>query len=315
MSLRSSHLAAAVAALALLPAAAAAAPDREGSASLGGEPFTWSSDAKTGAVYTSNVAERVPACSPVFSCDATLIRTTDYGNVTFAVAGKGLGGQATLSDVDLHVYVSNANGDVGDVVGEDTSADADESVLAEDLPAGYYLVYVDWYLGAGSIDGTVTVEAPTTPTDTPPEFVPAPESGAAGGADTEPSREFAFSAASHEEQKWSGGPGAGVSDAVEAAGCHTVNCDYTLIKVDDPGFLTVTIAPGQPSMVDADIHLLASDAEGTEGEEVGSATAFSPNETLAADVAPGYYLMRVQYTGAGTYDGTASWAPPEPEVP
>jgi len=311
MRLRSSLLTAALAALAVLPAAATAAtaaPDREGTVAIGGEPFTWSTDVATGAVFMSDVAERVPACSPVFSCDATLIRTGDYGNLLVEVSGQGLEGQETLADVDLHVYVSNADGAQGELLMEDTSADAQESVLLEDVPAGYYLVYVDWYLGAGSVDGTATLQEPTTPTDDPPAFVPA-EGGASGGG-TAPERQHTFASTADEDYTWTGAPGGGLSDVQPVVGCRQgVNCDYTLFKVDEAGVLTLQTAGDQDTLIDGDIRLYASDADGSEGEELGAATNFTPDETLSVDVEPGYYLMMYAYSGAGTYTGTASLDP------
>jgi hypothetical protein len=109
----------------------------------------------------------VPPCTPIFSCDATLVKTAEPGDLKIKIEGVGVGDQATLSDVDLHVYVSDKDGAQGELVGEDTSADATESVVYEDAPAGYYLVYVDWYLGVGSIDGTATLSTPVVeePTD------------------------------------------------------------------------------------------------------------------------------------------------------
>jgi hypothetical protein len=155
----------ALAALALIPATAAAAPDRSGELAALDTTYEWSSDVKTGAVYTFDVAENVPPCTPIFSCDATLVKTAELGDLRIKIEGVGLGDQDTLSDVDLHVYASDEDGTQGDLVGEDTSADANEAVVYEDAPAGYYLVYVDWYLGVGSIDGTATLSTPVVEED------------------------------------------------------------------------------------------------------------------------------------------------------
>jgi hypothetical protein len=311
MSLRKTLLAAGIAALAILPAAASAA-DR--SIELGGidASETWTSETLTGVVYGSDVTDvaPIPHCSELWSCDATLIRTGAYGNLVVDIAGEGMQGQDTLKDVDLHVYVSNKNGSEGELIGESTSAAASESYAAEDLPAGYYLVVVDWYLGAGSVDGTATLTVPTTETDTPPEFVAA--EGAAG-PDTTPARDVTVGAAAPGPASWTSGPMLGVSDAQDFAGCAEVNCDYTLVQVSDVGSITVTTSNATPTMADADVHVFASDADGTEGDEVASATNFTPNETAVTEVDPGYYLVRVDSTGAGTYDGAVSWAAPAPE--
>lgn len=177
-------LLAAVAAVFLLPASALAA-DREFTLAAEGERATWTSPVKFGAVYTSDVSSRVPACSPIFSCDSTLIRTEQYGDLVVDVVGKDQQGLDTMRDIDLHVYVSNENGDQGELLGEGITANPEESVTVFDAPAGYYLVYVDWYLGYGDYDGAATLTAPTTPLEpgqAPPEFVPAPEQSAVAAA-------------------------------------------------------------------------------------------------------------------------------------
>lgn len=299
-------LAAVAAALVMAPGAWAAA-NRSGDLPQVGSNYTWTSASGTGLVFSSDVSDHVPACSPVFSCDTTLVKTEDYGNLLVEIADSSGG---TLKDVDLHVYVSNENGDQGELVGESISDQANEAYLAEDVPAGYYLVYVDWYLGTGTVDGTATLQEPTDPTDEPPVFVPAePAAGDYAG------RQYAFGAADHEPQAWTSTPNAGVSDAQDAAGCVQINCDFTLIHVVDRGVLTLSSSSALPTVADLDIHLLASDAGGTAGEEVLAATTFGPSETLVADLDPGWYLMRVDTTGAGTYDGTASWSEPPVEEP
>jgi hypothetical protein len=158
MSMRSSALAVALIGLAALPAAASAAP----AATFGayGDTYKWSSDPGAGAVYTSDVSSRVPACSPIFNCNQVLIETTAPGDLQVAVKGVGLQGQDTLKDVDLHVYESDADGTKGEVLNESTGSTADETVLVEDAAPGFYLLYTDWYLGVGSIDGTATLLEP-----------------------------------------------------------------------------------------------------------------------------------------------------------
>jgi hypothetical protein len=157
---------AALAALTLLPAAtAAAAPNRSGSLPAENTKYTWSTAVQTGAVYTSTVSGHVPACSPLFSCDATLVKTDVLGDLQVDIAGQGVNGQDTLKDVDLHVYSSDASGTQGDLQAQSTGATASESVSLPDLEPGYYLVYLDWYLGVGSVDGTAQLFPPTPPDD------------------------------------------------------------------------------------------------------------------------------------------------------
>jgi hypothetical protein len=164
MRLRITTLAPVLVVAALLPAAtAAAAPNRTADLATEGAKFTWSTDVATGAVYTSDVSSRVPACSPVFSCDATLIKTDVLGNLQLGITGKGVNDQDTLKDVDLHVYLSDAEGTQGELWGESAGASADEAYTVENAEPGYYLVVIDWYLGVGSVDGTAELAPPTPP--------------------------------------------------------------------------------------------------------------------------------------------------------
>lgn len=299
--------AALVAAL-VFPSAAFAAPDREITLATEGAKETWTSEVQTGAVVTSSVSERVPACSAAFSCDATLVKTERYGDLVAQTVGQGVQGQPTLVDVDLHVYVSNANGAMGDLLGEDTSGDPDETVTVADLPAGYYLVYVDWYAGIGSYEGTATLNAPSTPDpEEPPVFVPAPDAYPS----VTPARTHAFQGTTVFE--WDGPPGGGLADAQPQVGCRQFNCDYSLFQVAETGVMTLTTTGDVPTLIDADIHVYESDAQGGVGPEVGAATNFTPDETASVFVEPGYYLMMVAYSGAGTYSGTAKWEPAPPE--
>jgi hypothetical protein len=160
----------ALAALALMPAVATAAPNREGELAALDTTYEWASDVQTGFVYTSDVSNNLDPCTPaVFSCDQTLIRTGELGDLKFSIAGSGIEGQDTLSDVDVFVFASDEAGTAGEQLGADTSADARETVLLEDAPAGYYLVRVDWYLGAGSIDGLATLSTPVDEEEIPEE--------------------------------------------------------------------------------------------------------------------------------------------------
>jgi hypothetical protein len=312
MRLRFAPLAVVAAAFAIAPAGASAAPDREASLAGEGATTTWTSEVGTGTIYGSPIDDRAPACSPVFSCDQTLIQTDSYGNLEVAIVGKGVNDQDTLKDIDLHVFISNADGTKGELLQESTSAAPSESVVIEDLPAGYYLVYVDWYLGAGTFDGTATLAAPTTPDPAePPVFVPAESAY----EPVTPARSHTFATAADPEFSWTSTPGAGVSDAAEATGCVAVNCDYSLFQVGEAGVLNLSTTGDQDTLVDGDIHVYRSNEEGGMGEEVGAATAFTPDETMTLDVEPGYYLMRYQFTGLGSYTGKASLSPVPVEEP
>jgi hypothetical protein len=118
---------------------------------------------------------------------------------------------------------------------------------------------------------------------------------------------------------WTFGPGTGVlSDATVASKVPCTaplqTCDSTLIEVTDPGTLTVGTTSADPTLVDLDLYLFTSDETGAQGDQLASGVTFSPTETVAADVDPGYYLVRADYmTGAGSYSGTASYTPLPPE--
>ena len=161
MNLRIASLVAVAAALAIGPASASAADQSVELAAIGATS-TWTSAEKTGFVYGSDVVDNVPVphCSELWSCDTTLIKTGELGDLVVDIAGKGLSGQDTLKDIDLHVFASNEAGDEGELIGESAGATASEAFTAFDAPAGYYLVVVDWYLGVGSYDATATLALP-----------------------------------------------------------------------------------------------------------------------------------------------------------
>jgi hypothetical protein len=144
---------AAVAALVPAASAAAAAPEKQATLNSASPSYTWSGGPGGGAVYTSTVGNRV-GCNPVLMyCDFVLVKNDEPGSaLTFGIGTT----DQTLTDIDLHVYESDADGTQGDLWGESTGATATESVALTDFPVGYWLVKVDYYLGAGSYQGTAT---------------------------------------------------------------------------------------------------------------------------------------------------------------
>ena len=156
-----SRLAALTAVLALLPAASAfaAPPARQATLNSTSPSFNWSGTG-SGVVFTSTVGNRV-GCNPVaFACDLTLIKTDEPGDIAFTTDST----DKTLVDADLHVYESDADGTQGELWGESTGGTPQEAVAVTDTQPGYWLVKVDYYLGAGTYNGTATfTPAPTTP--------------------------------------------------------------------------------------------------------------------------------------------------------
>jgi hypothetical protein len=157
-----SRLAALAAALALVPAASALAapPDKQATLNSTTTNYKWSGGPGTGAVFTSTVGNKV-GCNPaIFYCDFVLIKTEEPGSLVTSIGTT----DQTLQDADLHVYESDADGTQGDLWGESTGSTASETVGLDDLPAGYWLVKVDYYLGAGSYQGTADFTPSPTPT-------------------------------------------------------------------------------------------------------------------------------------------------------
>ncbi|MDX6664188.1 MAG: hypothetical protein QOG68_394, partial [Solirubrobacteraceae bacterium] len=94
------------------------------------------------------------------------------------------------------------------------------------------------------------------------------------------------------------------------------SCDFTLIDLVDPGTLTVSTSSTDKTLVDLDLHLYTSDADGTQGDSLGDSTGGSPTESISQDLDPGYYLVKADwFAGAGAYEGTASFAPRPPDDP
>jgi len=125
---------------------------------------------------------------------------------------------------------------------------------------------------------------------------------------------------------WDGGPGSSIGANLPGIGGASVgnfvgcfdgiaDCEETLIKVETAGKLTVTANSADDSKDVLDLYLFPSNAEGTFDEDEeglgadGSATGASPasDETIVADVAPGFYMAQVKFflADADTYKGGA----------
>ena len=158
-----SRLAVALAAAALLPAASAAAapPDKQATLSDTTPTYQWTGGPGGGAVYTSTVSAKVPCNPVVFNCDYVLLKTTTLGDLNLTIGST----DQTLKDIDLHLYTSDDQGTQGDLWDESTGSTTDENLGEVDLPAGYWLVKVDYYLGFGSYNGSAqfTPAPPATP--------------------------------------------------------------------------------------------------------------------------------------------------------
>lgn len=136
-----------------------------------------------------------------------------------------------------------------------------------------------------------------------------------------PARDHVFDNDHLTDYAWTFGPGTGVllDGLVSAkAPCTAVlnTCDFTLIQLGDPGTLNVTTSSDDQTVVDIDLHVFTSDADGTQGDLLGESKGGTPAEAFSEDLDPGYYLVKVDYlAGAGNYNGAATFAPRPPEEP
>jgi hypothetical protein len=114
--------------------------------------------------------------------------------------------------------------------------------------------------------------------------------------------------------EWTSLPGTGLSDLAEQLGCNEgVNCDQMLFEVKETGLFGIRTAGNEDTLIDGDFELFESDANGTKGASLGGTSAFTPDESIKFEAEPGFYLMQWYYSGAGTYDGTATWEPLPPD--
>lgn len=121
--------------------------------------------------------------------------------------------------------------------------------------------------------------------------------------------------------EWSGtGTGAVVTaDVQELVACTPgINdCDFTLVKLDSYGQLTVGLTSGDATAVDIDLHLYESDESGTQGKLLKESVSPTATEQIVVELDPGYYLVMIDYyAGGGGFDANAKWeslAPPVEE--
>ncbi len=96
-------------------------------------------------------------------------------------------------------------------------------------------------------------------------------------------------------------------------------CDDTLLKVESPGVLTLkTEGDGTGGDMDVDLFLYESDASGTVGKKLKESAGETTSEAIAIKVAPGYYLVQVEYylqLGAGFKGSAVLETAAEPVLP
>ena len=138
---------------------ATAAPAR--TVALGGGALTASWDATgSGALLTADLMDAT-GCQPgVHDCDDTLIKAAEAGTLTVKTSST----DPAAVDTDLHLFASNAQGEVGDELQGSAGSTPEEVVSARVKEGGYYLARIDF---AASAEGAVQAEAALKPTPPP----------------------------------------------------------------------------------------------------------------------------------------------------
>ena len=160
----------AAALLVVAPAAAQAAPEREGSLSAASPEFAWS-----GSAYGFNLAGE--PCNTDHSCEDTLLHVQDAGTLALDWQAAAPAGPAWLG---VTVYGSDASGSEGDMKADGGGLEDSGGVTAR-LEAGYYLVRVAGLLTSVAtydITAKLKTRAAPAPAAAPPAADPAPQPAA-----------------------------------------------------------------------------------------------------------------------------------------
>ena len=148
---------------------ASAAPDRSGTLSASATDFKWTGQIGAGVTTLTTFHDTIPCNTPGHTCDYTLIHVTTPGKVTISTSAPG---QPTTVDVDLWVYVSDANGTQGKQKGMSAKStpDPNEQVSFTADTEGYYLAEAEYdivaggsYSGEAKLEPGVGIEANTPP--------------------------------------------------------------------------------------------------------------------------------------------------------
>lgn len=133
-------------------------PDRRFTITESRRPTTldWTGDG-AGVLLTPDLMEPVGCRSALHECDQTLIRVPGSGSLRIDTSSTDEG----TIDTDLHLYASNAAGEPVRKLKDSAGGSPVESIVAS-VPAGYYLVRIDYALGAGTVDAIATF-TPITP--------------------------------------------------------------------------------------------------------------------------------------------------------
>src|SRR3954447_19362687 len=169
-------LALALAGAVALPAAASAAPAAMLTLADGGtSAFSWTGGPGNGLLSKVDGLGglgKIKCGDPTADCADTLIKVNDAGDLTFDLHGDSgssatdqsadptAAGDEVRYDLDAVLYASDAEGTIGDEVGESSGEGYDEQVVGSDLEPGYYVARVIFY---ESVQGTFHASAKVTP--------------------------------------------------------------------------------------------------------------------------------------------------------
>lgn len=285
-----------VAALLLTAAPALAAPTRTFTLSESDATFSWTSQPATGA-------QGAVPCASDGVCDAPqdvgLIKADDPGTLVVTTAASG----PSTQDVDLALYASDAQGNVGELIMDSAGADATERTSVMVPEPGYYLAVVRYYTAVqGTFRGVATLHPPSVEWL---DFAP---------------RHKALTAEDNTFD-WTG-TGNGI---LLDCGATAVNeCDYTLVRIEEAGDITADITTS-PSGVFNYLQIYASNPAGDPlGEPLADGVGLvdpanpdhgAPVTATASGLAPGYYVVQMGWFVAAQDEiaGRVTFTPAPPE--
>ncbi len=153
--MRTTVLTVTAAALFVFASPSSAAPDRSASLSRETPSTSWTSEVGVGPYVGSRTLYEKTRCTEPFTCDTTLLRLTTPGDLMVNVTERQPG---DVFDVLMYLYRSDASGSPGsEIKGRGQFAGSGDSLSAQRLSAGYYLVRVEWFEGVGDYTGKATL--------------------------------------------------------------------------------------------------------------------------------------------------------------
>jgi hypothetical protein len=180
---------AATAALGCAVAPALAEPAFNTTLSSSTTSYAWEGNPGTG-FNKAPANEQTPCGSPNHDCEDILVKLDVAGALTAEIVTPSepdneAEATGNMVDLDLQLYKSNAAGEPGDILASTNSESAQEKVSKKGLPAGFYIVRVDFYRaqntgysGTIKLDPATSSVAPQPAPTAPVAAAPAPASSA-----------------------------------------------------------------------------------------------------------------------------------------